>query len=501
MRHAFYVAGGSDSSGYISASERWLAGDLYAPVPLQLLPTLPAPAAASPLAYRASLITGADVPVYPLGLPVFFAAARAAGGPLAPFVVAPLSAALLTWCVWLLGRAAGGPLAGVVAAVLIASSPVTLLHTVDAMSDVPAAALWTLAWVLALGLHRSGDARGERLWGQGAATGAAVAGAVLMRPNLAPLAIIPALLLLWADRGPLSPPARWRWPAALLFAAVAAIGPAIVAWSQATLYGGWLTPGYVEWESFFRAAHVGPNLSLYPALLFTVHSPLAMAGIVAAVWRPSRVTGSALALLILNWVIYLPYLSFDDWPFLRFLLPGLAALFVLCGAATATAAHALARRQRWLAPLALLPAVLIVLSGAAERRFALNDWEAQTKVRLMGHYLREVLPHNAVVLSFTHSGAVRHYTGRPVVRLDLLAPNTLDDIVDRLRRQGYQPVFVLDELIEGGPFRALFAASRYGRLDWPARATFTTVTRILYLDAADRDRFVSGERWTTDALP
>ena len=51
-----------------------------------------------------------------------------------------------------------------------------------------------------------------------------------------------------------------------------------------------------------------------------------------------------------------------------------------------------------------------------------DDVEPRT---LLVHYLRDVLPRNAAVLSFTHSGAVRYYTGRQIVRLDLLDAGAL----------------------------------------------------------------------------
>lgn len=491
IRCNFYVAGGTDSSGYVSAATRWQTGELYRPAPLHLWAAWPnAVASASPVAYRPALTAGTDIQIYPLGLPVVFAAAAIAGGSLAPFLVAPLFAALLTGCAFLLGRMAGGSVAGLVAATLVAVTPVTLLHTVDAMSDVPAAALWLLAWRLSLGATRGGAA----------AAGAAAAAAILIRPNLAPLAIVPGVLTLLGADSRLGQPRTWRIAHAGVFGLVAASGALVVAWSQAVLYGGPFTPGYVEWDTFFRRAHVMPNLALYPRLLTDLHTPLVLVGLIAPLWCRSRVTWSALAMLAGTVGIYLPYLSLDGWPFLRFLLPGLAALFVLTATVVAVAAEWLWRRARWLTPIALVPVALVIWQAAPERRHALNEWQPQTRVRLMGHYLDEVLPVNAAVLSFTHSGAVRHYTDRQVVRLDLLEPSTLDRVVDDLQRHGYVPVFVLDEALEGEAFRARFAASRYGRLDWPPRATFTAVTRIWYFVAADQARAAAGDRWVTDAV-
>jgi hypothetical protein len=479
VRCAFFVAGGTDSSGYVSASERWRAADVFAPAPLHLWATWPnAIPSASPVAYRPALISGADISVYPLGLPVLFAAAASIGGSLAPFVVAPVFAALLTWCTFLIARSHAGSTAGLIAAVLVAASPVTLLHTVDAMSDVPATALFALAWVMSL----------RRSHGAGLAAGCAITAMVMVRPNLAPLALIPALLVFQS--------AGWR--TALLFAASASVGPILVAWSQTVLYGGPFVPGYVEWEGFFRAAHIRPNLELYPRLIAGLFTPILALGVLGAFARRSIVGWSAIAVLLLNVAIYLPYLSLDDWPFLRFLLPGLTALFILFAALIASIGTWLAARSRWLAPLALIPVLVVLWQGQPQRRYALKEWTAQRRVSLMGHYLRDVLPANAAVLSFVHSGAVRHYTGRQIVRLDLLDPSTLDRVVEDLQRYGYHPVFVLDETLEGAAFRARFPQSRFGRLDWPPRAAFTSVNTIWYFDVADRDRHARGDRWVVD---
>jgi hypothetical protein len=141
----------------------------------------------------------------------------------------------------------------------------------------------------------------------------------------------------------------------------------------------------------------------------------------------------------------------------------------------------------------------VVWPGVPFARYALQDWRAQGNIRLMGHYLDEVLPTNAVVLAYTHSGAVAHYTGRDVIRMDLLA-GTLDRFVDDLIRRGHHPVFVIDQELGEGPYRQLFANSRFGQLDWEPRARFTTVTSIWYLDPLDREPYLRGARWPIDTL-
>jgi hypothetical protein len=213
---------------------------------------------------------------------------------------------------------------------------------------------------------------------------------------------------------------------------------------------------------------------------------------------------SALAFVVLNVATYLPYLEFEHWPFLRFLLPATAAIFVLFGAVSA-AVIGWAYARGALPAAAAIATVLAATLAVGGRRmdlqeYALNDWRAQARIPMMGRYLREVLPPNAVVLSFIHSGSVAHYTGRPIVRLDLLDPATLDSVVSDLQRYGLDPSFVLDDALETPLFAGRFSGSRYAALDWPARAEFLAVTSIRYLRVSDLDLFRRGERWPTDRL-
>jgi hypothetical protein len=498
-----FVAGGTDSSGYISAADLWRSGSLYRPEPLHFWAAWGnATESASPVAYRPGVIRGTEVSVYPLGFPLLCAAASALAGPLASYLVAPVMGGALVFCAFVLARRLAGAWAGLLAAVLLASSPVMLYHTVHPMSDVPAAAGWAVAWCLAL--------RGTT--SAGLAAGFAASMAVLIRPNLAPLAIVPAAIVLLGQPTRLGGARDWRWRAAFAFIVCAAVGPLLVGWSQATLYGSPFVPGYVEWESFFRLSHVWPNLEMYPRLLARAHTLLPLAGLIVPllalvgtrrfVTHEARVVAlSAAAMFVINVALYLPYLSIDDWPSLRFLLPALTALFVLFASLVADVSRAVwLSRARWAAVVVPLAAVVVVVQGMPFARYALGDWYVQSRIRLMGHYLREALPPNAIVLSFMHSGEIAHYTDRQVLRMDVLDPRALDGIVDDLTRYGYRPVFVLDDAMEVGPFREVFAASRLARLDWPPRAVFATGISISYFDIADREPYQQGARWATDVL-
>jgi hypothetical protein len=150
----------------------------------------------------------------------------------------------------------------------------------------------------------------------------------------------------------------------------------------------------------------------------------------------------------------------------------------------------------------LLVLALAAVGGrrADLQRYALQDWRSQARILMMGKYLREAMPPNAVALSFIHSGSIAHYTDKNVVRLDLIEPASLDRIVSDLERRALVPVLVIDDTIEQPRFAGRFSTSKFSALDWPPRAEFRTVSAIRYFLFADREKHLRGERWPTDHL-
>ena len=94
------------------------------------------------------------------------------------FCVTPIAGALLVWLTFLAARALAGPLAGAMAAVLIATSPMVLYQVVQPMNDITTAALWMATFVALIHRHD---------WG---AAGVCCGVALLVRPNLLPLAVV-----------------------------------------------------------------------------------------------------------------------------------------------------------------------------------------------------------------------------------------------------------------------------------------------------------------------
>jgi hypothetical protein len=356
-----------------------------------------------------------------------------------------------------------------------------------------------VAWVMAL---RPGV-------GAALAAGCAVAMAVLVRPNLAPLGLVIAATLVAA---------RWKTGdrtavRVLAFGASAAIGPALLLWSQAVLYGSPFKSGYRGAEMFFRMERVPTNAVHYPAMLLDLHGWLAFAGLALVPFafrlqrpahasvKPWIVIAGAVGFVLVNYAILLPYLTFEGWYWLRFLLPGMLALFVLLAAAADRLRLVIAARSRLLQVLAVVPIVLVVREPRQEFFATLENLTGHPRVAMMGHYLREALPPNAVILTYLQSGAVAYYTGGvPIVRLDALGPEWLDRLVADLQEARYHPLFVIDDAMEAPAFRERYAGSPYQRLDWPPRAEFWSVSPMLLIDPADREAHLNGETYPTDIL-
>ena len=503
IRHSTFTPWGTDPAVYTGSAHLWARHEVVTPASLIFwAPWSRDGILEAPMGHHPGLTRGTTVPDYPLGFPVLMAAAIRIGGELAPYVVPPLFAGVLGWCAYVLGSTLAGPWAGLLAAIQVVTSPMTLLHSVVPMSDVPAGALWAVSWVMSL---RGGV-------GSAAAAGMATAMAIMIRPNLAPLASIIGLVVLCADRSPRA--VRWRH--ALVFAACASVGVGMILWAQAVLYGHPLRPGYAGSAEFFTftVERITGNLRTWATLLTRVHSPAVFAGLVTVplflfrrhdtpeTRRSAVVAWSALGLIAVNYALYLPFFSpLDDVTALRYMLPAMTALFVLNAGLAGRLVTWFASYSRLLVPVAPFLVVVVAIHSRDMVRMYYSAVPDQQRVRVMGHYLREALPRNAAVIGYLHNGAMAFYTGRMIVRLDpILEPKSLETIVDDLRRHGYHPVFVLDEGTEAPWFHYRFEVTRYGALAWPRRAAATRGQSMWYLDPADLESPPDASRAVTDIL-
>ena len=473
--------GGSDSFGYVSQADLWLRGQLQ--THQEFVAEYPWPAARhsfAPLGYRAA--AGYTIgPVYPPGLPLLMAGGKVIAGQCGMFAMVPIAGAVLVLATYGIGRRVDRPIAGLAAAWIVATSPVVVYMTLWPMSDVPAAALWALAtlWLL-------GETKGSLM-----AAGVAAALAILVRPNLAPLAVVLAAWRWWGDRSESGSSAialgRTLW-----FAGCAALGPIFVAVLNNQLYGSPFSWGYGEVGNAFLVEHVLPNLQRYGTWLIATGTPVAVAGLIALVasaglWRTPRAVRARWVLAAtatVVWAIYLLYLPFDAWWYLRFLLPAWPAMALGTAALASGIFHA---RAAWSKPAAILLVAAIGGYGiwyvAAHGLVAIPSGEA--KFPEVARVVRATTPPGAVIFADLHSGTLRYYGGRMTVRYKAMDTDWLDRAVAWLIDHGHHPYF----LVEASEIPYLSA--KYGpqnevaRLDWAPIVTFRGGEIRLY-DAANR---------------
>jgi hypothetical protein len=481
-----YSASASDPSAYVSHSALIDSGRLSLDEPLaRAVDWHEATWTFSPLGYRPAGAPGTIVPGYPLGLPLVMATARRVAGEIGPYLVGPALAALAVLAAFAIARRVAGPLAGAIAAVLLASSPIVQVQTVQPMSDVPAMAWWTLAVACAA----------RRTLPASAGAGALAGLAVLTRPNLAPLAaLVSAVALGWPRTTAASP-----YDVRRLAACVAGVVPGVLALAalQTRLYGSPLRTGYGDLSDFFAAANVWPNAGDYWQRLITGEGPVLVLVAVSiatrAISTPRAIPAPAAALgklaaaaAVILLVLYLPYGVFPDWSSFRFLMPVLPLAFAAAGAVMSAALNrvpAAARGPVLLASLTLVVA-LNVTHAAQQSAYALRDYEA--RYRTIGRYLAASMPKDAVIVTSQESGSAHYYTGLPVLRWDLLAVD-LETALTRLRELGRRPVLVVEDW-EKPALRARFPSGPMASLDWPPRAEAGQTTRVGVWDPADRDR-------------
>jgi hypothetical protein len=262
------------------------------------------------------------------------------------------------------------------------------------------------------------------------------------------------------------------------------------------LYGSAAATGYGGLDQYFAWSNILPNVGDYfwrvvtgetPALWLTAAAAAILlvrrrsAGAGPGLW-PSGLVAAGVGALML--AVYLPYGIFPDWAYLRFLLPALAVAFAFVGALTAAATARLPPAVSGLALVAGMTVVCTanVLVAAREQVFNLRFYES--RYRTVGHYLKETLPPNPVVITFQESGAIHYYTGVSIVRWDYL-PNELDDAVNSLRSKGLHPMLVIEDW-ELPRLRERFPRSRLAALDWTPRADIGETTHVWILDPLDR---------------
>jgi 4-amino-4-deoxy-L-arabinose transferase-like glycosyltransferase len=472
-------AAGADASGYLSQARLWSWG---------LLPPLHFDRAAgispdldgwiiTPLGWMPwdgvgdMHIDGAQAPTYPPGLPMLMAVPYALADVDGATAVLIASAAIATWAT---GMVTGG-VAGIMAAAFLAFAPVFLYQSIQPMSDVPVTAAWMLCFLLV---------RRDKSKGVSLLAGTVCAVAVLIRPNLAPLAIVPFIA---------STTRRW-------FAAPVIVAGLFIGFIQLSWYGSPFRSGYGTAEELFSISNIIPNAARYASWLVATSPVLfiALFGFVRV--RQDRHARALIVFALLVIVSYLIYAVFDQWSYLRFLLPALAVFAVF----------AAIELQAWIerCPVAMrLPLFLtLVVSVSAYGLFVARAFETFKlaeqfkRVEQVGEFLKGYYSERPVVISGEQSGAIRYYTLMPIVRWEAATPETLRAAITAIERSGHSTYVALDAW-ENEPFLAKFKDLPAVALDWPPMLEAGTSHRTRVWKLADRGRFLKGEHIETIRVP
>ena len=470
------AAGGSDSSCYVLQADAFAHGHLVLRHPLAGTVPHAVPAMFAPTGFIASPRDPFDaVPICAPGLALAMAAVRPFGKS-AVFIVVPLCAALAIWITFAFARRASDDVTGAAAACLLACSPIFLYQAVQPMSDVPA----TLFWLAALTSLARGGGAGQIGGGVWASL------AVLTRPNLAP-AVVPFVWLL---------PDRRAW---IRWIAGAAPAIAVLAALNAVRYGSPLATGYGSAGELFSTGHLAANLSRYVRWFVETQTPIGALAL-AAPWAVrgdrARVRLAIVALVSAALVAapYLAYTVFDDWWYLRFLLPILPIVLVY---AVAVVLRAIPGPFRGAAAVVFASVLGVWYLHVAATRHVFELQRLESRFVLTGAYAARELPADAVVLAVEQSGSIRFYAGRPTIAWDGVPPDGLDALVYRLRATGHS-VFAALEDAETQSFRDRFSAQVCGAVaERPVGEIFAAVrVRIYSLSCALPRRYV-GVRLTS----
>jgi hypothetical protein len=469
-------ASGADASGYLSQAWMWEHRGFFFFDELSRSGSIET-ALTTPLGWRPTFAPGMQAPTYPPGLPWLMAWVP---GTSYPGAVIVMSAAIAVCATGVTAARLAGGVAGIVAAVLIAVTPVFLFQSVQPMSDVPVTAAWMVTWLM---LIRPGV--GSR---ESGVAGFACAIAVLVRPNLAPLAAVPLFAI----------GLNFRRLAA--FSLPVVIAGAVLMFLQNMWYGSPLRSGYGTADELFAVSNIGANASRYFSWLVATAPVLLLAPVgVVLVWRQAFTKSlAAFAALVVS--AYLVYAVFDVWSYLRFLLPAMAVAAVFAGATLAAALRRLPAPARLAGALSV---ILVIFAHGVSQARARDTFRLADQLRRVGQvadFISTSLPADAVIISGEQSGALRYYTGRSILRWDVASPGAMAETLTTLTASGRVIVVALDAW-ENEPFRARLNALPAVSLEWPAAFEAGTSHRTRVWRLSDREAFLRGEYVSTVRQP
>jgi hypothetical protein len=274
---------------------------------------------------------------------------------------------------------------------------------------------------------------------------------------------------------------------------------------QASLYGSPLQSGYGRASELFGLRYVFENLRLYATwiregvawpsrvVLVVGLTCFAWCAVRHAAWRPPA------AMLVAVVALYLVYIPFDSWTYLRFVLVPLA--LAPLGAAYVLHILQAGTLRRWTFPVAMVVLLAVALPSLrlARELTVFTVRAREYRYVAAGRFVADQLSATSVIVAVQHSASAPYYSGRPVIRPDLLAPESLGALVAWADREGRPLVFVLDES-EPATLRHRFGDATIAALDWPPRAEIGRPIATRIWVAADRDAYIAGGRIRTTRI-
>jgi hypothetical protein len=475
-----FTAAGADPSGYISQAGLWASGN---PVRLQprFVVEAPWPDAEwsfAPLGYKPSTVPGVLVPTYAAGFPLQMAALWRVLGAAGACLVVPALGAITVWLTFSLALMVCAPEVALVAALLVACGPVFLFHLVQPMSDVPVSAWWLAA--VACAVRRSSGAV--------VIAGLCASVAILTRPNLLPL-VVPlaafAALMPWEG---LQEGSR----RVLLLALGTLPGVALVAAIDSVFYGSPTASGYGSVGTIFHLSYFTANVVRYPVWLWRAYSPYALGLCVLPFlsWLPARFSSNisgpsrrfgwlSVGFVAALAVCYVFYIPFDHWMYLRFLLPGIPLLLIGTSALLDGVLQAWPARWRAVG-LAATASCLPILFVSTANHAGVPRLEEEFRQRFLdvAVYVEAHTAPGAVLVSLNESGSLHYYTGRTILRYDILHPESLVPAIEYLQARGHDTYLALEQT-ELPEFQSRFGAPAGGRLIQRPVAALGEKNRVL----------------------
>ena len=458
-------AAGADASGYLSQAQMWSSSPFGHFEPLVTIDRTLDDWLTTPLGWRPA--AGFQVPTYPPGLPLLMAVPHAVAGIDGANAIVVAAAAAAVWATAMLAGGTGGVIAGVI----LAFSPVFLYQSFQPMSDVPVTAAWMLCFLLLR--------NGRTVW-----AGVACAIAILIRPNLAPLAIVPFLIA-----------PRQRAFAAPVATAAAALG--VLQWWW---YGSPIQSGYGSADELFAFENVLPNTSRYFSWLIATAPVLFFAPFAFARLRHNSHARALMAFAILVICAYLVYAVFEQWSYLRFLLPAMAALAVFAGIELAVWI------ERWPVAIRFPIFLALTLGVVAHSLFVARSFDTFKlkdqfrRVEQVAEAINHTAPPSAVIIAGEQSGSMRYYTGLSILRWEAATPDTFPKAIETLLK-AERPIYIVLDAWEEELFSAKFPGVGPAELDWPPMLDAGSSHRTRLWNLADRWRFQLGQRINTVRIP